>query len=166
MKTIMKATAGALLAGGIALGAVTPADAAVHVGIGLPAPVVYPAPYTRRRPAMPMGLMHAPGRFTMLPDIGHPAGMAGTRCATSIAGSERRAGVRACPLRRPVNRRRRGKAASRPAASGLSTGCRAHRMSPDLRTRLNRPGSKVFCGRREGDECSRNTGRHTRPAPK
>jgi hypothetical protein len=55
MKTIMKATAGALLAGGIALGAVTPADAAVHVGIGLPGPVVYPAPYYAPPPCYAYG---------------------------------------------------------------------------------------------------------------
>jgi hypothetical protein len=55
MKTIMKATAGALLAGGIALGAVTPANAAVHVGIGLPGPVVYPAPYYAPPPCYAYG---------------------------------------------------------------------------------------------------------------
>ena len=45
MKTIMKAAAGALLAGGIALASAGPADAAVHVGIGLPGPLTYPAYY-------------------------------------------------------------------------------------------------------------------------
>lgn len=43
MKTIMKAAAGALLAGGIIL-STAPANAAVHIGIGVPGPVVYPAP--------------------------------------------------------------------------------------------------------------------------
>jgi len=45
MKTIMKAAAGALLAGGISVATMMPASAAVHVGIGLPGPVVYPVPY-------------------------------------------------------------------------------------------------------------------------
>jgi hypothetical protein len=45
MKTIMKALAGALLAGGIGLAAAGPAKAAVHVGIGFPGPIAYPAPY-------------------------------------------------------------------------------------------------------------------------
>ncbi len=44
MKTIMKVAAGALLAGGISVATAAPASAAVHVGIGVSAPVVYPAP--------------------------------------------------------------------------------------------------------------------------
>lgn len=56
MKTIMKAAAaGALLAGGIAAATVTPANAAVHVGIGLPGPVVYPAPYYAPPPCYAYG---------------------------------------------------------------------------------------------------------------
>ena len=45
MKSIMKAAAGIVLAGGIAMGVSAPANAAVYVGLGLPAPVAYPAPY-------------------------------------------------------------------------------------------------------------------------
>lgn len=43
MKSIAKVAASALLAGGVAL-ATAPANAAVHVGIGIPSPVYYPAP--------------------------------------------------------------------------------------------------------------------------
>jgi hypothetical protein len=45
MKSIVKAAAGALLAGGLSIAAAAPANAAVHVGIGLPAPVLYPGAY-------------------------------------------------------------------------------------------------------------------------
>ena len=45
MNKIMKAAAGAILAAGIAAATTAPADAAVHVGFGIPGPVVYPAPY-------------------------------------------------------------------------------------------------------------------------
>jgi hypothetical protein len=45
MKSIVKAAAGALLAGGLSVMSAAPANAAVHVGIGFPAPVVYPAAY-------------------------------------------------------------------------------------------------------------------------
>jgi hypothetical protein len=45
MKKIVKAVAGALLAGGVFATAAAPANASVHVGFGLLGPVVYPSPY-------------------------------------------------------------------------------------------------------------------------
>ncbi len=55
MKTIMKAAAGALLAGGIGVATMTPAHAAVHVGIGLPGPAIYPVPYYAPPPCYAYG---------------------------------------------------------------------------------------------------------------
>ena len=45
MKSIMKAAAGAVLAGGLIGMVPAPANAAVYVGLGVPGPAVYPAPY-------------------------------------------------------------------------------------------------------------------------
>ena len=45
MKTIMRAAAGALLAGGISVATMAPANAAVHIGFGLPGSTIYPVPY-------------------------------------------------------------------------------------------------------------------------
>ena len=67
MKTIIKAAAGALLAGGIAMGTAAPANAAVHVGIGLPVPTVYPAPYYGPPPCYAYGPYACPRRVYYAP---------------------------------------------------------------------------------------------------
>jgi hypothetical protein len=56
MKTIMKAAAGALLlAGGMITAVAAPADAAVRIGVALPGPALYPAPYYAPPPCYAYG---------------------------------------------------------------------------------------------------------------
>jgi hypothetical protein len=60
MKTIMKAAAGAFLAGGVIAATAAPADAAVRIGVALPGPAFYPAPYYAPPPCYAYGPYSCP----------------------------------------------------------------------------------------------------------
>jgi hypothetical protein len=77
MKTLMKAAA-ALLAGGIGVATASSANAAVRIGIGLPGPVVFPAPYYVPPPcyaygpyACPSPIYYGPGYYRYWPAPRH-----------------------------------------------------------------------------------------------